>query len=113
MPRAILFPPSLIDDAAEQGEEPWRPMDLVDNHELPLLRAQIRVRILEPPQIGRSLQVEVACGRAVLAGDLLGERRFPDLTRAKQDHGRRVPQARRQKVVESSMDHARKSNVYY
>src|SRR5438552_2261251 len=65
-------------------------MDLIDDDQLPGLRAQERIRIGEPPPIERPLEVEIERSAFPLNGDSLRQGGLSDLTRPEQHDARQA-----------------------
>ena len=63
-------------------------MDLVDDHQLAGLGAQVGVRVVEAPEVGRPLRVKIHGGVSQAPGNLQCERGLAYLSRAEQDDGR-------------------------
>ena len=67
-------------------------MDLVHDHELSGLRAQVPVGVLEPASVSRALEVEIHRLSPAPSCDLMRQRRLADLPWTEQNHGRQLPQ---------------------
>ena len=95
---AVTIPgrPSVIDDAAQNLEQPGSAMDFIDDHELAVLRAQVAVGVVEASAVGGALKIEIPRTGGPMRRQLSGECRFSNLPRPEQHdpghHGKPGPQ---------------------
>ena len=88
MARALAAAASIIYDPAQHVEEAGRPMNLIDDHQLPGLRAKERIGVLETTAVGRSLEVEIQRLGCSIGGDGSSQSCLANLARSEQDHCR-------------------------
>ena len=83
---AVTIPgrPSVVDDAAQNLEQPRSAMDFIDDHELAMLRAQDAVGVVKASAVGGTLKVEVQRAGRQVRRQLPGEGRFSNLPRPEQ-----------------------------
>ena len=93
----------LVDERAQQLEQPGRALHLVDNDEPALESPQVAGRVVQFRQIGGLLQIEVhAVGGG---GQPPRQRRLADLPRPDQGDGGELPEAGGDDLSEGSGDH--------
>ena len=95
--------PALVDHPAQRLEQAGRALDLIEDHELPGMVGEVKLRLSQTSPVRRGLQVQI--GRRPPVGDLQGERRLPRLPRAEQGNGRRLAQQRSDFSSYPSLDH--------
>jgi len=91
--------PAIIDNAAQNLEQTRQALNFVDDDELARLLSQIGIGIVKPPQVSRSLEIEIQRGRWPVGGDLSGQGGLADLARPQQSHRRRFAKASTQGVL--------------
>jgi hypothetical protein len=80
-------------------------VNLVDDNELARLGAEKGVCIAKTPLIHRAFHIKIKRIGVPRRSHVFGERRFPNLARAKQDHARHVAEAVLNKLLDASNNH--------
>ena len=91
-PGASALAPGLVDHAAQRFEQARRPVDLIEDDELPGMVGEVQGRLRQASAVSDGLQVQI--DRWSLLGDRQRERGLAGLSWAEDGDGRRLLQQR-------------------